>query len=54
MHETIDTHRDYKSFCHGDFADPYPLYHRLRENEPVHFSERLKTWMLTRYDDVLA
>jgi cytochrome P450 len=33
-------------------ADPYPMYRRLREEDPVHWSPRLKAWVLTRYDDV--
>jgi cytochrome P450 len=33
-------------------ADPYPMYRRLREEDPVHWSLRLKAWVLTRYDDV--
>ncbi|MSQ49531.1 MAG: cytochrome P450 [Betaproteobacteria bacterium] len=33
-------------------ADPFPLYHRLRQEDPVHWSPRLKAWVLTRYDDV--
>ena len=35
-------------------ANPYPLYHQLREEEPVHWSELLEAWVLTRYDDVSA
>ena len=35
-------------------ADPYPLFRRLREEEPVHWSERLEAWVLTRYDHVRA
>ena len=34
--------------------DPYPLYKRLREEDPVHWSEALDAWVLTRYDDVVA
>src|SRR5688572_14016541 len=34
-------------------ADPYPMYHRLRTEEPVHHSP-LGFWVLTRYDDVVA
>ena len=34
-------------------ADPYPYYHALREHDPVHWSERLNAWVLTRYSDVL-
>ena len=32
--------------------DPYPIYQRLRENEPVHWNETLQAWVLTRYGDV--
>ena len=35
-------------------ADPYPIYRRLRDEDPVHWSPRLKSWILTRYDDVKA
>jgi cytochrome P450 len=35
-------------------ADPYPLFDRLREHDPVHWSEHQRAWLLTRYDDVLA
>jgi cytochrome P450 len=31
--------------------DPFPVYHALREADPVHWSPRLKAWVLTRYDD---
>jgi pimeloyl-[acyl-carrier protein] synthase len=34
-------------------ADPYPTYHRLRAEEPVHHSP-LGFWVLTRYEDVVA
>jgi cytochrome P450 len=34
--------------------DPYPTYLRLREEDPIHWSEVLGGWVLTRYDDVLA
>src|SRR5262249_21485642 len=34
--------------------DPYPIYHRMRQHDPVYWSEALGVWMLTRYDDVLA
>lgn len=36
-----------------DFGDPYPGYAWLRENDPVHWSETLRAWVITRYDDVL-
>jgi pimeloyl-[acyl-carrier protein] synthase len=34
-------------------ADPYPTYHRLRTEDPVHYSP-LDFWVLTRYEDVVA
>src|SRR5688572_24798030 len=34
-------------------ADPYPMYRRLRAEEPVHHSP-LGFWVLTRYEDVVA
>jgi cytochrome P450 len=34
-------------------ADPYPMYHRLRSQDPVHQSP-LGFWVLTRYEDVVA
>ncbi len=33
-------------------ANPYPTYHRLRAEEPVHHNP-LGFWVLTRYEDVL-
>jgi len=35
-------------------ANPYPLYHRLREEDPVHWDDELHMWVLTRYDDIDA
>lgn len=31
--------------------DPFPFFRRMREEDPVHWSPRLKAWVLTRYDD---
>jgi pimeloyl-[acyl-carrier protein] synthase len=45
---------EYEAFCAGRLADPYPLLDQLRENDPVHWSDRLSGWVLTRYEDVLA
>jgi cytochrome P450 len=45
---------DYKRFCLGSLDDPYPMLHRFRAEEPVHWSDPLQAWLLTRYDDVLA
>jgi pimeloyl-[acyl-carrier protein] synthase len=34
--------------------DPYPVYRRMRQRDPVYWSDALGAWVLTRYDDVLA
>src|ERR1700724_2135374 len=34
-------------------ANPYPLFHRLRTQDPVHWDPFLHTWVVTRYADVL-
>ncbi len=34
-------------------ANPYPLFHRLRKEDPVHWDPFLHAWVVTRYDDVL-
>jgi cytochrome P450 len=43
---------DYKPNDPATLADPFPLYTRLRDEDPAHWSPRLKAWVLTRYDDV--
>jgi cytochrome P450 len=35
-------------------ADPYPLYHRLRAEAPVHWNDSLEGWALLRHADVVA
>jgi cytochrome P450 len=34
-------------------ADPYPLYRRLRTEDPVHWDPYLHAWVVTRYADVV-
>lgn len=34
-------------------ANPYPLFQRLRDEDPVHWDPFLHTWVVTRYSDVL-
>jgi cytochrome P450 len=34
-------------------ANPYPLYRRLREEDPVHWDPYLHAWVVTRYTDVV-
>ncbi len=35
-------------------SDPYPIYHQLRAEDPVHWSDVWGCWVLTRYADVIA
>jgi cytochrome P450 len=35
-------------------ANPYPLYHRLRSEDPVHWDPFLHVWVVTRYADVVT
>jgi pimeloyl-[acyl-carrier protein] synthase len=35
-------------------ANPYPLYHKLRAEDPVHWDRFLHTWVVTRYADVVS
>ena len=43
------------AFDPGDEAvrrDPFAVFARLRDEDPVHWSPALRTWVVTRYDDV--
>lgn len=40
---------------HGEqLENPYPFLARARKEEPIFFSPELNTWVVTRYDNVLA
>src|SRR6266446_5172064 len=43
---------DYRPNDPSVLADPFPLYQRMRDEDPAHWSPVLKAWVLTRYDDV--
>ena len=34
-------------------ANPYPLYHQLRNQDPVHWDPFLHAWVVTRYEEVV-
>lgn len=34
--------------------NPYPLFDRMRQADPIHWSRRHRTWILSRYEDVSA
>ena len=43
------------SLVSDDFIrDPYATLDRLRESDPVHWSESIGGWILTRYDDIVV
>ncbi len=44
---------DYDPFFSAHNDDPYPTYAQLRESAPVYWAERSKTWVISRYDDVM-
>lgn len=35
-------------------SDPYPMYRRLREQDPVHYSRLIGGWVVSRYEDVAS
>lgn len=45
---------EYALFCRGQLQHPYPFFHRLRSEDPVHWCQPLNSWVLTRYVDVAA
>jgi cytochrome P450 len=38
----------------ANVQDPFPLYAWLRDHDPVHWSESLNAWAVTRWEDVAA
>jgi cytochrome P450 len=44
----------YNPFIPEVHANPYPMYVRLREEDPVHWSALMEAWILTRYVDIVA
>ncbi len=43
---------DWKPDDPANLADPFPIFERMRDDDPCHWSPRLKSWVLTRYYDV--
>jgi cytochrome P450 len=44
----------FEPFSDAAIADPYPQYAALRATDPVHWSPKLRAWVLFRHDDVAA
>lgn len=34
-------------------ADPFPIYKRLRDNDPLHFNDEMNFFAVSRYDDII-
>lgn len=51
---TPQTATDFDVTSDWHVADPYPFLRRLRHEQPVFWSEHLRMWVLSRYDDVRA
>jgi len=43
----------YNPFLPNVHIDPYPHYHLIQSENPVHFSEAMQAWIVCRYDDVV-
>src|SRR5262245_26542775 len=51
--ETTDREPDLDLKSPANVQDPFPVYAWLRGHDPVHWSESLNAWLITRYDDVV-
>ncbi|WP_375772623.1 cytochrome P450 [Archangium gephyra] len=51
--DTASAGRDRNPVSPENLLNPYPFYKELRDNDPVHWSDTLHAWILTRYDDVM-
>jgi pimeloyl-[acyl-carrier protein] synthase len=53
-YERLRTGVTYNPLDRHLYSDPYPIYRRLRERDPVHRSWLMKGWVFTRHQDVLS
>lgn len=51
-HTTSALGMRYQPFAGEQLEDPYAFYAIARREEPIFFSDMLKMWIVTRYDDV--
>jgi cytochrome P450 len=53
MSEMDIRHVGFGTFLHPEvLADPYPLFGRLRQEDPVHADPEGRGWIVSRYDDI--
>ena len=44
--------KDFNPYDEELQRDPFEIYQRLREDQPVHYNERRGFWVVSRYDDI--
>ncbi|HEX8846364.1 MAG TPA: cytochrome P450 [Pyrinomonadaceae bacterium] len=44
----------YNPYLPDVHINPYPHYHRLQADNPVHWSEAMQAWVISRHEDVVA
>ena len=52
MRDSTVASLDYDLLTAENRMDPYPVYARLREEAPIHWSNSLGGWVFTRFDEV--
>jgi len=50
----VDLTHEYNPFVSPQLEDPYPIWERAREAQPVFYSDVLDAWVVTRYQDVVS
>ena len=45
---------DFDPFSHDSFVDPYPIYRKLRDEQPVYHNEALGFYALSRFRDYVV
>ncbi|MEZ4297853.1 MAG: cytochrome P450 [Polyangiaceae bacterium] len=50
--DTAPVEQKYDLLSPSFFADPHPVFHRMRSEDPVYFHPVLRHWVLTRYEDI--
>jgi cytochrome P450 len=46
--------RDIQLFDSGYWSDPYPIWQKVRPNEPVFYNPEVNYWVVSRYEDIKA
>ena len=45
---------EYNPYSSELMVDPYPVYQKLRDEQPAYYNQELDLWVLSRYADVSA